>query len=64
MRTTNKPADQDPQRGGSYVRQEDGSLDLVDATKPAKLQVATEPSAAAAVQDAPVAERDDITGQE
>lgn len=42
---TMPPIEQRPAKGGSYVRHPDGSLELVDATKPAEPQLATEPKA-------------------
>jgi hypothetical protein len=38
------PQEQNPQRGGSYIRQADGSLELVEATKPAKPDLNREPA--------------------
>lgn len=65
MPPNDKPIEQNPQAGGSYIRQGDGSLELQHATKPAPLDVAREPKPAEeAAAPAPVIERDDITGQE
>lgn len=48
---------QEPQMGGSYVRQPDGSLERVAATEPAPMRDKREPDSAASTPpaDAPAA---------
>jgi hypothetical protein len=45
---TNKPApEQNPSKGGSYVRQPDGALQLKESTQPAKPALSPEPKPSA-----------------